>query len=94
MFCCGEYGKYPIGTKCTSAHRVYADTVMKLLSDILRACAEYVHIDREQFLASIQQEEEALYSEEQTRYAERIRAAQTRVSELEKLICRIMKERL
>ena len=94
MFCCGEYGKYPIGTKCQSAHRVYADTVMKLLSDILRACAEYVHIDREQFLASIQQEEEALYSEEQTRYAERIRAAQARVSELEKLICRIYEDHI
>ena len=94
MFCCGEYGKYPIGTKCASAHRVYADTVMKLLSDILRACAEYVHIDREKFLASIQREEEALYSEEQTRYAERIRAAQARVSELEKLICRIYEDHI
>ena len=94
MFSCGEYGKYPIGTKCPSAHRIYGDTVMKLLSEMLRACAEYVHIDREQFMQKIQQEEEALYSEEQARFAERIRVAQVRANELEKLICRIYEDHI
>ena len=94
MFSCGEYGKYPIGTKCTSGHRIYGDTVMKLLSEMLRACAEYVHIDREQFMQKIQQEEEALYSEEQARFAERIRVAQVRANELEKLICRIYEDHI
>ena len=94
LFVCGQYGKLPIGSKCPSGHRVFADTVMKLLSEILRACAEYVHIDREQFMQNIQQEEEALYTEEQARCAERIRVAQTRANELEKLICRIYEDHI
>ena len=94
MFVCGQYAKQPIGTRCPSGHRVYADNVMQLLSEILRACAEYVHIDREQFMQNIRQKEETLYSEEQARYAERIRAAQSRATDLEKLICRIYEDHI
>ena len=45
-------------------------------------------------MQNIQQEEEALYSEEQARYAERIRVAQVRANDLEKLICRIYEDHI
>lgn len=91
---CCEYSKMPIGSHCKTPHRIKADTVLTLVSELLKACAEYVHLDREAFLSSVHQEEEAMFTKEQTRYAERIRAAQARADELEKLICRIYEDHI
>ena len=94
QFHCCEYNKMPIGTLCKTPHRINADHVLKLVSELLAACAQYVRLDREQFLRNVHQEEDALITKEQTRYAERIRAAQTRADELEKLICRIYEDHI
>lgn len=94
QFRCCEYNKMPIGSRCKTSHRIKADTVMTLLSELLQACAEYVHLDREQFLRDVHQEEDALFAKEQAQYSERIRAAQTRADELEKLICRIYEDHI
>lgn len=94
QFRCCEYSKMPIGSHCKTAHRIKADAVMTLLSELLQACAEYVHLDREQFLRDVHQEEDVLFAKEQAQYSERIRAAQTRADELEKLICRIYEDHI
>ncbi len=94
QFRCCEYTKLPVGSHCKSAHLIKADTIMTLLSELLKACAEYVSIDREKFLQDIYQEEDETFSKEQARYIERIRAAQTRANELEKLICRIYEDHI
>lgn len=92
QFVCGQYTKTPVGSKCPSAHRIEASAVMTVLSTILKACAEYVHIDRDGFMASIQEVEDARQQTELTQYADRLKAAQTRANELEKLICRIYED--
>lgn len=94
QFVCGQYTKTPVGSKCPSAHRIEADAVMKLLTTILKVCAEYVHIDREAFLASVQEVEDTRQQNELAQYSERLKAAQTRAAELEKLICRIYEDHI
>ena len=94
QFRCCEYTKLPVGSHCESAHLIKADTIMTLLSELLKACAEYVSIDRDKFIQDIYQEEDETFSKEQARYIERIRAAQTRANELEKLICRIYEDHI
>ena len=65
---------------------------MTVLSTILKACAEYVHIDRDAFMASVQEVEDARQQTELAQYADRLKAAQARANELEKLICRIYED--
>ncbi len=94
QFVCGQYTKTPVGSKCPSAHRIEADAVMQLLTTALKACSEYVHIDREAFLASVQEVEDTKQQNELAQYSERLKAAQTRAAELEKLICRIYEDHI
>ena len=37
QYTCGQYGKYPIGSLCPTQHRIRAEGVLTLISDMLRA---------------------------------------------------------
>lgn len=55
-----QYRKYPIGTKCPSDHCIEVSADMTVLSTVLKACAEYIHIAQDAFMASIRELEDAL----------------------------------
>lgn len=48
-----NYGKMPIGTLCKSAHRVKADDVMALVSEMIKEVIRYADVDRETFAKEI-----------------------------------------
>ena len=41
QFTCSQYSKYPIGALCPTQHRIRAEAVLTLITDMLRAIAEY-----------------------------------------------------
>ena len=41
QFTCSQYSKYPIGSLCPTQHRIRAEAVLTLITDMLRAIAEY-----------------------------------------------------
>ncbi len=49
QYTCANYGKMPIGTLCKSAHRVKADDVMELVSEMIKEVIRYADVDREAF---------------------------------------------
>lgn len=93
-FRCHNYTKYPVGTHCVSAHLIDAAPIMKLVSTILKACAEEVQIDEEAFVKRFQEEQEDRVDEEAAKNQERLRTAKRRKDELMTLLNRIYEDHI
>lgn len=89
QYTCSQYTKVPCGTLCPTQHRINADVVITLVSDMLRAIAEYSHNDRAEFVRAVQEAQAAQQDTDITKKKKRLAAAQRRAGELEKLICKI-----
>ena len=93
-FRCHNYTKYPVGTHCVSAHLIDAAPIMKLVSTILKACAEEMQIDEEAFVKRFQEEQEDRVDEEAAKNQERLRTAKRRKDELMTLLNRIYEDHI
>ena len=92
QYTCGQYGKYPIGSLCSTQHRIKAEAVLTLIADMLRAIAEYSKNDRAEFIRTVQETQAAQQTADISKKRKRLAAAQKRAGELEKLICKIYED--
>ena len=92
QYTCGQYGKYPIGSRCSTQHRIKAEAVLTLIADMLRAIAEYSRNDRAEFIRTVQETQAAQQTADISKKRKRLAVAQKRAGELEKLICKIYED--
>ena len=92
QYTCSNYTKVPCGTLCPTQHRINESAVLKLVSDTLRAIAEYSRNDRTEFIHTVQETQVAQQSADISKKRRRLAAAQKRAGELEKLICKIYED--
>ena len=92
QYTCSNYTKVPCGTLCPTQHRINESAVLTLVSDTLRAIAEYSRNDRTEFIHTVQETQVAQQNADITKKRRRLAAAQKRAGELEKLICKIYED--
>ena len=92
QYACSNYTKVPCGTLCPTQHRINESAVLTLVSDTLRAIAEYSRNDRTEFIHTVQETQVAQQSADISKKRRRLAAAQKRAGELEKLICKIYED--
>ena len=92
QYTCSNYTKVPCGTRCSTQHRINESAVLTLVSDTLRAIAEYSRNDRTEFIHTVQETQVAQQSADISKKRRRLAAAQKRAGELEKLICKIYED--
>ena len=92
QYTCSNYTKVPCGTLCPTQHRINESAVLTLVSDTLRAIAEYSRNDRTEFIHTVQETQVAQQSADISKKRRRLTAAQKRAGELEKLICKIYED--
>ena len=92
QFTCSQYTKVPCGTLCGTQHRIRAEAVLTLITDMLRAIAEYSKNDRAEFIRTVQETQAAQQTADISKRRKRLAAAQKRAGELEKLICKIYED--
>ena len=92
QYTCSNYTKVPCGTLCPTQHRINESAVLTLVSDTLRAIAEYSQNDRTEFIHTVQETQVAQQSADISKKRRRLATAQKRAGELEKLICKIYED--
>lgn len=92
QYTCSNYTKVPCGTLCPTQHRINESAVLTLVSDTLRAIAEYSRNDRTEFIHTVQETQVAQQGADISKKRRRLAAAQKRAGELEKLICKIYED--
>ena len=92
QYTCSNYTKVPCGTLCPTQHRINESAILTLVSDTLRAIAEYSKNDRTEFIHAVQETQVAQQSADIAKKRRRLAAAQKRSGELEKLICKIYED--
>ena len=92
QYTCSNYTKVPCGTLCLTQHRINESAVLTLVSDTLRAIAEYSRNDRTEFIHTVQETQVAQQSTDISKKRRRLATAQKRAGELEKLICKIYED--
>ena len=92
QYTCSNYTKVPCGTLCPTQHRINESAVLTLVSDTLRAIAEYSRNDRTEFIHTVQETQVVQQSADISKKRRRLAAAQKRAGELEKLICKIYED--
>ena len=94
QYTCSAYSKVPVGTRCSTQHRVKSDDVLALLTDILKACSAEINLDREAFIQELAADQDSKDAQTSSVYSDRLKAAENRADELEKLICRIYEDHI
>ena len=92
QYTCSNYTKVPCGTLCLTQHRINESAILTLVSDTLRAIAEYSRNDRTEFIHTVQETQVAQQSADISKKRRRLATAQKRAGELEKLICKIYED--
>ena len=92
QYTCSNYTKVPCGTLCLTQHRINESAVLTLVSDTLRAIAEYSRNDRTEFIHTVQETQVAQQSADISKKRRHLSTAQKRAGELEKLICKIYED--
>ena len=92
QYTCSNYTKVPCGTLCHTQHRINESAVLTLVSDTLRAIAEYSRNDRTEFIHTVQETQVAQQSADISKKRRHLATAQKRAGELEKLICKIYED--
>ena len=92
QYTCSNYTKVPCGTRCSTQHRINESAVLTLVSDTLRAIAEYSKNDRTEFIHTVQETQVAQQSADISKKRRHLATAQKRAGELEKLICKIYED--
>ena len=92
QYTCSNYTKVPCGTLCLTQHRINESAVLTLVSDTLRAIAEYSRNDQTEFIHTVQETQVAQQSADISKKRRHLATAQKRAGELEKLICKIYED--
>lgn len=92
QFVCANYGKIPVGTKCSSGHRINAEPVMEIVKDTLRYLKTTIEDQPEEFIEQITQTEVDNRLAEAKKKKERLKACKKRIDDLERLICKIYED--
>ena len=92
QYTCSQYSKVPVGKLCTTQHRINEDVVLSLISDMLKAIAEYAKHDRVEFVRVVQEAQSSQQTTEVRKQRTRLATAKQRVSELEVLLCKIYED--
>ena len=92
QYTCSQYSKVPVGKLCPTQHRINEDVVLTLVSDMLKAIAEYAKHDRAEFVRVVQEAQSSQQTAEVRKQRTRLAAAKQRVSELEVLLCKIYED--
>ena len=94
QYTCSQYSKVPVGKLCTTQHRINEDVVLSLVSEMLKAIAEYAKHDRAEFVRVVQEAQSSQQTTEVRKQRTRLVAAKQRVSELEVLLCKIYEDNI
>ena len=94
QYTCSQYSKVPVGKLCTTQHRINEDVVLSLISDMLKAIAEYAKHDRSEFIRVVQEAQSSQQTAEVRKQRTRLATAKQRVSELEVLLCKIYEDNI
>lgn len=94
QYTCSAYTKVPVGTLCSTQHRISEDVVTELIADMLREIFRYAKYDKAEFITTIQKAQATTETEEIKRNKSRLVVAKSRSDELEKLICRIYEDNI
>lgn len=92
QYTCSQYGKYPIGERCPTQHRINESVVLDLVAAMLRAIAEYSRHDRAEFIKAVQEAQADNTSSDMSKKKKALAAAQKRAGELEVLVCKIYED--
>ena len=93
-YTCSQYSKVPVGKLCTTQHRINEDVVLSLVSEMLKAIAEYAKHDRAEFVRVVQEAQSSQQTAEVKKQRTRLATAKQRVSELEVLLCKIYEDNI
>ena len=94
QYTCSQYTKVPCGTLCPTQHRINEDVVLSLISEMLKAIAEYAKHDRAEFVRVVQEAQSSQQTTEVRNQRTRLATAKQRVSELEVLLCKIYEDNI
>jgi len=94
QYTCSQYTKVPCGTLCKTQHRINESVVLELISDLLKAIAEYAQHDRAEFVHVVQEAQDSHFASDVKKKRNRLIAAQNRLNELEVLLCKIYEDNI
>ena len=94
QYTCSQYSKVPVGKLCTTQHRINEDVVLSLVSEMLKAIAEYAKHDRAECVRVVQEAQSSQQTAEVRKQRTRLATAKQRVSELEVLLCKIYEDNI
>ena len=94
QYTCSQYTKVPCGTLCKTQHRINEEVVLSLVSEMLKAIAEYAKHDRAEFIRVVQEAQSSQQTTEVRKQRTRLATAKQRVSELEVLLCKIYEDNI
>ena len=92
QYTCSQYSKIPVGKLCSTQHRINEDVVLTLISDMLKAIAEYARHDRAEFVRVVQEAQSSQQTAEVRKNRTRLAMAKQRLAELETLLCKIYED--
>ena len=92
QYTCSQYSKIPVGKLCSTQHRINEDVVLTLISDMLKAIAEYARHDRAEFVRVVQEAQSSQQTTEVRKNRTRLATAKQRLAELETLLCKIYED--
>ncbi len=92
QYTCSQYGKYPIGSRCATQHRVNADDVMLLIKETLKAITKFSKEDEAEFFKVVTETVEARQSKDVKDQKIRLMTCKKRIEELDVLMCKIYED--
>ena len=94
QYTCSQYSKVPVGVLCKTQHRINESAVMELISELLKAIAEYASHDRAEFIRVVQEAQDSQQTAEVRKKKTRLATAKNRLKELEVLLCKIYEDNI
>ena len=94
QYTCSAYSKIPCGTLCNTQHRINENVVLELVSDLLKAIAEYAKHDRDEFIRVVQEAQDSHQATDMKKQKNKLNASQQRLNELEVLLCKIYEDNI
>lgn len=91
-FVCGNYGKMPVGTLCSSRHAIKVRALEELVKSSLKQIKDIVIDNEEEFLEIVSKIPEANADDKDKKLREQLSAMEKRKGELEILLCKIYED--
>ena len=79
---------------CKTQHRINESVVLELISELLKAIAEYARHDRAEFIRVVQEAQNSQQTAEVRKKKTRLATAKNRLKELEVLLCKIYEDNI